>query len=437
MFWTADRIYSQGIEQAQKRIYEFFLDIVRHKAPEIVLAEFKCLFIKFGDRRNPEIFQALDQILTAYNEKEFFYTLRRCCYILVNNWSASSNRIYIQHLVDLLQHPSIYKRANSSKLKTLRIWLQVYIKSEDFEYLKLFTLHLDVDHKVNKGESNWSDRFASYLLAYHYTDQTSSVEQRQAASVLAQKMKEQFKFDLAMYTARIGSNKNDNQQISNPTGLSNNIVNLVTLLLTKKSVLNCRGLASQFIRNSSDLSYGEYKTKLLQYLDFSVADVEISETVQKMIHDGLWELKSDRHDYRLNPILVLRTSKYLISEITISDRGHPTELFNILLHHTNPLNLVVLLLKILLINEAIRPYLELKVAAIIKYYSQYSESKCKSVIAFIDMLNIALAIYAGETRYNIVRMNPYVSDVQNPENTDSLIAQLDMQEYRIFSQSIS
>ena len=138
MFWTADRIYSQGIEQAQKRIYEFFLDIVRHKSPEAVLIEFKRLFINFNDCRNPEIFHALDQIVTAYNEKEFFYTLRRCCYILVNNWSVGSNRIYIQYLIDLFYHPSIQKKTNSEKLRTLRIWLQLYIESEDFQYLKLF-----------------------------------------------------------------------------------------------------------------------------------------------------------------------------------------------------------------------------------------------------------------------------------------------------------
>ena len=142
--------------------------------------------------------------------------------------------------------------------------------------------------------------------------------------------------------------------------------------------------------------------------------------------------------------MILKTTKYLIGEITISDRDQPTELFNILQHHTNPINLVVLLLKILLINESIRPFLELRVASIIKYYSQYSESKCKSVIAFIDMLNIALAIYAGETRYNIVKMNPYElsnsqeNDSQSDSNistSDSNISAFDTRKYRIFSQA--
>ena len=44
MFWTADRIYSQGIEQAQQRIYEFFLEIVRRKSSDEVLADLIAIF---------------------------------------------------------------------------------------------------------------------------------------------------------------------------------------------------------------------------------------------------------------------------------------------------------------------------------------------------------------------------------------------------------
>jgi|GEM_PF-1831384 len=82
-----------------------------------------------------------------------------------------------------------------------------------------------------------------------------------------------------------------------------------------------------------------------------------------------------------------------------------------------------------------------RVASIIKYYSQYSESKCKSVIAFIDILNIALAIYAGETRYNLVRMTPYelsnspeIDSQSDNSQSDLHISSFDTKEYRIFSQ---
>ncbi|WP_434684208.1 hypothetical protein [Pseudanabaena minima] len=433
MFWTADRIYSQGIEQAQKRIYEFFLDAVRRKSPDQVLVDFRNLFINFSDSSNPEITQALDQILTAYNEKEFFYTLRRCCYILINNWTVSNKRVYIQSLIDIFKHPSIHKKPKSIKLRTLRIWLQMFVSSEDFQSLQLFTLHLE-GH--GSHDQNWGNRFASYLLAYQYTNPASPQEQRQAANLLAQKMKDKFKFDLAMYTARVGTQSAPQNHPSNPTSLSNNVLNLVTLMLTKKSVLNCQQLAVNFLENIEGLSYQDFKVGLLKYIDFSMADAEISETVQTKLHNGLWDLKSNHHDQPVSALLILKTAKYLISEITISDREQPTELFNILLHHTNPINLVMLLVKLLLLNESIRPFLELRVASIIKYYSQYSESKCKSVIAFIDMLNIALAIYAGETRYNLVRMTPYELSDSSEGNTqsDSQISSFDTREYRIFSQ---
>jgi hypothetical protein len=432
MFWTADRIYSQGIEQAQQRIYEFFLDIVRRKLPEEVLADFKNLFVNFNENHNLEITQALDQILTAYNEKEFFYTLKRCCYIVINNWTVSNKRVFIQSLIDIFNHPSIHKKPTSIKLRTLRIWLQLFIKSEDFQALQLFTLHIE-GH--GNHDQNWGNRFASYLLAYQYTNPASSQEQREAANLLAQKMKDKFKFDLAMYTARSGAQLSSHNQHINPTSLSNNIINIVTLMLTKKSVLNCQGLAIKLLENIENLSYEDFKIGLLKYLDFSTIDAEISETVQTKLYDGLFDFKSKHHNYPVNTSLILKTSKYLIDEITISDREQPTELFNILLHHTNPINLVVLLLKLLLLNEGIRPYLELRVASIIKYYSQYSESKCKSVIAFIDMLNIALAIHAGETRYNIVRMNPYeISTSTDDTQSDSQISKFDSRKYRIFSQ---
>ncbi|PZO39217.1 MAG: hypothetical protein DCF19_14705 [Pseudanabaena frigida] len=433
MFWTADRIYSQGIEQAQQRIYEFFLEVVRHKEPEQVLTSFKCLFIGFGDRQNPEISQALDQILTAYNEKEFFYTLRRCCYIIINNWTVSNNRIYIQSLIDIFNHSSIYKQTTSVKLRTLRAWLQIFTKSEDFQALKLFTLHTENQSSL---EQNWSSRYASYLLTNQYINPESSLEQRQAANLLAQQMKEKFKFDLAMYTARSNHHSSPQNQQNNPTSLSNNVLNLVTLILTKKSVLNCQSLANNFLANVKDLSYQESKLSFLQYLDFSITDPEISETVQIKLNDVLLDLHAERNEYSINSFLLLKTSKILINEIISSDRGQPTELFNILLHHTNPINFVVLLLKFLLLSDALRPHIELRIASIIKYYSKYSESKCKSLIAFIDMLNIAFAIYAGETRYNIVRMTPYQLSVSKDDDTrcDSQISQFDAREYRIFSQ---
>jgi hypothetical protein len=51
------------------------------------------------------------------------------------------------------------------------------------------------------------------------------------------------------------------------------------------------------------------------------------------------------------------------------------------------------------------------------------------------MLNIALAIYAGETRYNIIQMNPYgFGSLENSHLDSQIPAILDAKDYRIFSQ---
>jgi hypothetical protein len=431
MFWTTDRIYSQGIDQAQSRIYEFFLEAVRYKSTEEVIDDFKTLFINLGNRQKLEIVDALNQILIAYNEKEFFCTLKRCCYILINNWTVSNNRIGIQALIDVFKHPLIHKQSKYAKIQTLRIWLRQFVESEEFQALNLFNLHLDDKSNVDR---QWSSRFASYLLAYDYGNPASSLEQRQAANLLAQKMNDKFKFDLAKYTAHLNPRLSTESRPRNPTSLSDNILNISIFMLTKKSELNCQEMADKFLRNNKDICYQDFKTNLLKYLDFSIADFEISETLQNKLHNGLLEFKSERHDYPVSTAMILKASKYLINEITICDRGYPTELFNILIHHTNPLNFVVLLLKILLINDSIRLYLELRLASIIKYYSQYSESKCKSVITFIDILNIGLAIYAGKTRYNIIKMNPYEISSNESNHLDSQILKFDTKQYRIFSQ---
>ncbi len=449
MFWTADRIYSQGIEQAQQRIYEFFLELVRRKHPDEVLSDFYKIFIGFSEKvddpHSLETLQALEQILTAYNEKEFFYTLRRCCYIIINNWTVSGNRNYVQSLIDLFSHPIVNEQTSSIKEKTLRAWLQVFVKSEDFVHLKLFAVPSEVNTPAPQSSSqHWGDRFASYLLTYQALNPNSSIEQRQVANILAQKTKDQFKFDLAMYTARINQNilhpnERSGNRTTNPTSLSNNVLNLVTLMLTKRSVLNCKGMANNFLASIPNISYQEFKDRLLHYLDFSIADPEIANTVNTHFAEGLANFKQERNFHVITSSLIIKTAKYLVCELTIGDRGHPTELFNILLHHTNPLNLVVILLKLLLLEEAIHSHVEIKIARLIKYYGQYSESKCKSVIAFIDMFNIALVVYAGETRYNIVRMNPnkdVASDKSRHDlHNNSHIVDLDTQEYRIFSQA--
>lgn len=96
------------VRQAQDNIYNFLLDIVRHWPPEEVLLEFKRLFVYHTDSVNAEAMQSVYDLVFANDEQEFRHTLKRCCYILVNNWDATRHFKPIQDLIQVFFGSSLY-----------------------------------------------------------------------------------------------------------------------------------------------------------------------------------------------------------------------------------------------------------------------------------------------------------------------------------------
>ncbi|CAN1209818.1 hypothetical protein TUMEXPCC7403_06305 [Tumidithrix helvetica PCC 7403] len=422
-----DQKNSQSVEQAQRQIYDFFLDIVRRYRPEKVLDEFKKLFIDFTAVKYLGVFEALDRIVVAYDENEFHYTLKRCCYILVNNWSVINNQAPVQALVDLFIDPILDKKTNSPKLKTLRLWLKNFVGSESYQTLKLFTLR-----QVSGGSLKWSDRYTSYLLMYQCADANSSSEQRQVADALARKIRTQFKFDLAMYTSRLRPMNRPWSSWEDPTSLGSNVIQMVKTMLTKRGSLSYRIFADNFIEKTSRLDCGEFKLELCAYLGFEKDDPEISETFTVKLFENLVGFQCQYDDQPISPALMLRICKQVISYLTTQDKKQPTEIFSILINQTNPLYFAIVLLKLVLLCGACQSFLDVRIAELIRYYSQYSEAECRSVIRFLDMLNVAFTIYTEEIRYNLVCMNPDRKARANKSTTS--LPLLSLGEYRIFSQ---
>jgi hypothetical protein len=428
VFWMADQKNAQSVEQAQRLIYDFFLDIVRRYQPETVLEEFKKLFVDFTVVKYPGVIEALERIIVAYDEKEFHYTLRRCCYILVNNWTVVNNQASIQALVDLFADATVEKKTVSAKLKTLRFWVKNFVNGESYQTLKLFTLR-----QASGASAKWSDRYTSYLLMYQCADANSSTEQKQVADALARKIRTQFKFDLAMYTSRLRpmSSKTWNSW-ENPTSLANNVLQMVKTMLTKRGNQSYRAIADNFLAKIGRLTCGEFKIELCAYLEFTQDDLEISETFTVKLFEKLLEFQCQYDDRPISSAQMLRICKYVITCITTGEKKQPVELFSMLIHQTNPLNFVVVLLKLVLLCGACQSFLDVRIAELILYYSQYSEAECRPAIQFLDMLNVAFTIYTEEIRYNLVCMNPNLK-ADSGKSTSSL-PMLNLGEYRIFSQ---
>lgn len=419
------------LPQAQQIIYDFLLDIVRHWPPEDVLEEFRHLFVHHTESVSDQTLPALHVILFANNESEFRNTLKRCCYILVNNWEVARRFDAIQSLVEVFSDPLLERRTFSPTLKRLRHWLQQFTASQDFEDLKLFAARLTGERTINRpGE--WVDRYASYLLVPQYVDESNPIEQRRAAKALSRRLRDQFKFDLALYTAHSQSPLPPRTTVQNPTALGDSVLRLIKAIVAKRGEFSYHNLAHLFLDQTKDTNYANFKAMLPKYLLYTVSSNPISQQIHYQLTYRLSSLYPEFEDNPLDPSLILRTSNRVIDYLMTENRESPSPLFSLVLSQGNALTLAIILLKLVLISRNSQVYLEVRIADLIRYYEQFPPEECQWVINFLEVFRVTFAIYTENIEYNLVRINTKAPATGDDPN-DPLD---DLSTFRIFSQKL-
>ncbi len=410
----------KNIGKSQETIYRYFLEIVKNQTVDRVLQEFKRLFIYHIETEDKRVHKALFNIVFANQEPEFIYTLKRCCYILINNWEALRNHEGVRDLVKSFEDETIGRGSHSVPIKRLRTWTVNFVQSSDYEEIKLFCA------KFDNQEKNWTDRYSSYLLVSQYIDRKNPAEQRQAAKVRSQEIKEKFKFDLAMYTTRSQFTRHrDNNPPQNPTQLGDELLQLIKTILLRRGPYNYINLANIFLQQIQGIKYQEFKEALQKYLLFMVDDSNFIKLMETQLSTKLNNLYTDYNNNPVTKALLLRSCNRVVEYLTTENRSTPSSLFVLWVAQNNPLTLVTMILKLILISKPTRVHLEARVADLIQYYKDYPEQECKWLINFMEVLNIAFAIYADNVQYNLVRIDQNSLGSQSPENLDK---------YKVFSQ---
>lgn len=541
-------VYHQqdSASKAQEAICTFFIESMKKQSPEWVLEQFDNLFIAKTRIVQSDIHHALYEIVSLNKEKIFRDTLKRCCYILINNWSAKRNYQPIHQLIHLFSHPSEnerdtqmwevgdageetkkYNRGNeeclsptsdisdmeSSLLSYIRMsgvvreggftqglgkskfqppldknsrsrfrpanpnsgpgqkmsptentlqtrsrkselegnsnhslrsgqdessshplrqnawslakqrlnkWLHSFLGSEDYQELYLFFSKYSI-----RDESNWSNRYASYLLTSQALDFNKPKEQREAARVVSNQLKEQFKFDLAMYTARSQLAPTSAKHCQNPTVLGDDVLHLIRRILSKRKRFSYKNLANIFLRQTDDVTFKKFKAGLVKYLIFYLEDSEFIDVVEPYLFEYIESLYTQHNRERLTPHLLLRTCNRILEYLTTQNQGNPSQVFTLLALQGESLILAILLIKIILICKTSYLHLETCLAYLIQYYQDVPESDCQWLIVFLETIRITLMIYAEDIRYNLLSVKTNQPKVQPIDTFSS---------YRIFSQ---
>lgn len=410
-----------NVRIAQEEVYSFFVEIVKKLPPEDVLREFKGLFIDGLDSQYSDYIPGIYSIFLDDNEEELFNTIKRCCYIIVNNWKTNRKDKYIQELVNLFVNENLkIKTNNPPVVKTCKSWLENFVNSKDYNDLKLFTTRYE---ESSKG--HWANRYTSYLLIDQSVNENNPREQQEAARTLSKEIKDKFKFELAMYIARSQSAVSSTTRYKNPSVLGDQALRLIKAIVLKRGEFSYENIAHIFIKQTQNQTLEDFKINLEKYLFFSVEIQESVESWRQQFAENLSLWKTDYNQEIITKEFFLRTCNRVIDWLTTENGKEPSSLFILLLNQGHSLTLVIVLLKIILICKNSRRHLETRIAHLIRFYEKYSEEECKGVINFIEIFNITFAIYAENVEYNLIKME---------EEEQSSNQQLNLDGYRVFSQ---
>jgi hypothetical protein len=354
--------------------------------------------------------QALEYIASLDQEKTFINTFKRSIYILVNNWTATRQDEYIQELVRLLSVSLGAHPASSITLKRLKLWRGSFVHSQHYKELKIFISKFD-------NQDHWSDRYSSYLLVEQSVDARKPRQQREAARTRCEQLKEQFKFELAMYTARSPLAAAQQNTSPNPTILGDEVVHLIQKILQKRGTFCYTSLAKIFLNQTQDLCYSDFKHSLLNYLLFFLDNQGLANTIKSQLSKQLECLYESYEEKTWDNHLLLRTCNRVIEYLTTTNNKTPSSLFILLATHDNALTLAIVLLQIVLLCPSSYTHLECCIAKLIQHYESLPESDCKWLINFLEVLKVILTIYTNNVQFSLVNMSDGKSD-----------------NYRIFSQ---
>jgi hypothetical protein len=406
---------------SQETICNFFVANMKKESPDWIIEQFDCLFIEPRKAVAPKIHHALYAIVSLNKEEIFRNTINRCCYILINNWNASRDSQSIEKILQLFQKIPEIQPIDCPTRKRLRNWLQNFFHSEDYQEINSFAAKY-----IQRGKVHWSNRYTSYLLASQSLDSQIPKEQREAAKLVSRELKKQFKFDLAMYTARSQLSLDSVQSCSNPTFLGDDALNLIKKILVKRGLFSQVNLANIFLKQVEGVVYKKIKEGLLKYLLFDLKRNVFIEKIELQLSSYLTSLYRQHDEEVGNPELLLRTCNRVIDYLTTREQGKPSYLFAFLVLQGKSLTLAIILLKIILISRNSYSHLENCLADLIQYYEGESESDCQWLIKFLDTLRLTLAVYVENTRYELVRVDANGSKTPVRENLNA---------YWIFSQA--
>ena len=419
----------QSTHEEAKTIYDHLQESLQRDSPERVIQRFRYLFIKGTGYDIHDVKSALDTIInTHYVEREFPFFLNRCCHIIINDWQKSPElQAHIPLLLSQLDIVLPPGSANSKSARKLRKLIEDFQGTEQYIKLKrLGNLIAQNSNDANDSDVYIGDLIQRYPFLYQHCllSEDSSYEFKKTIKKIQKGIQRNYELDISQYlTYRVrlteivrkykASNQNRIpkrliQPVKNPTLLSDRKLShaLKQYLGKVESGFTYLDLAHNFSHKINNIKYyQQFKNELYEYLITGIDSPYGKRKLNQKLYTYLQGILPDFHSQSVDEFTIMRTCSSLLKFLVVDSPKNPNyDLFVDLVANLGETKVVGLLLKLLLICNKVKPYLEQRFAILFSHYEFYDKNEVPWLIDSLENLQLALSIHFGKVDLSLVKL---------------------------------
>ena len=388
---------------AEGRLYEHLLKQVKALHPRDAIDLFRQLFIEGKDYPCLSIQEDLDWIVqSGFVDHDFRFILNRSFYIYINSWFPTpSHRVYIPELIEAFETlPS--STPHTLTEQKLRRLLTRFVNSAQYKALQCLSLAIRSDWGyLRKPENDTTlesiiNRYP-YIYRHRLLTRDSSIDQRKTVRTMQKEAQRQFDVELSRYRAYLKFNNfvPERELSRNPTLLAPRQLDYAIHQFTGKvDGLNTqRDLAQQFLTYSQwTRSYRDFKRDLYDYLAPAVRTRFGKHSFNSRLASYLRETLEYYDVASPSDALLAETCKKLLNFLVVESPRHPDHMnFIDLIGNLGATLTVTLLLKVILLCQQAKPWLERRLSILFNHYASRPKGDVLWLVEALENANVALS----------------------------------------------
>lgn len=426
--------YSTRREQQQ--IYDHFLYRVKTESSGEVLDRFYDLFIKGTGYQDHRIRVALEKIVEADNaELEFPPFFNRCCHIIINRWQMQPNsKFEIIELAVLIERALPPGGANSRTSRRLRKFIKDFQDNEYFVKIQRLARLIEGTlapeqkrtHRIEIVTNSVGDLIQRYPYLHQHCllSEGSTDEFLQTVQTIQQGIQSSYELNLSQYiTHRVRVIKLVKQykaanrtripkrlvnQVKNPTLLSDRELDRALRHYMGKVEQNYtyHDLSQNFLAYTSQVqTYREFKADLYEYIISGIDSSYGERHFNDRLHNYLQNTLIDFDHRQLDEFLTIRTYCQLFKYLVVDSKNtYNHERYLNLVNHLGEVKTIGLLLKLVLLCNKVKPYLEQRFSILFSHYEAVAEDQAPWLVKSLENLQVAFSIHFGEADFSLIQI---------------------------------